>query len=64
MIDLNDNCPTTPSGVQVDSTGCAFDTDGDGVPNHADNCPNSPVGTKVDGNGCAIDSDNDGVIDA
>jgi OOP family OmpA-OmpF porin len=63
VIDLNDNCPTTPSGVQVDSTGCAFDTDGDGVPNHADNCPTTSVGTKVDGNGCAIDSDNDGAAD-
>jgi OOP family OmpA-OmpF porin len=63
VIYLNDNCPTTPSGVQVDSTGCAFDTDKDGVPNHADNCPTTPVGTEVDGNGCAIDSDNDGVAD-
>ena len=63
VIDLNDNCPTTPSGVQVDSTGCAFDTDGDGVPNHADNCPNSPAGIQVDAKGCALDSDVDGVVD-
>jgi OOP family OmpA-OmpF porin len=63
VIDLNDNCSATPSGIQVDSTGCALDTDNDGVPNHADNCPTTPAGTKVDGKGCAIDSDNDGVAD-
>jgi OOP family OmpA-OmpF porin len=63
VIDINDNCPTTPTGVQVDSKGCAFDTDGDGVSNHADNCPTTPAGASVDAKGCAVDSDNDGVAD-
>jgi OOP family OmpA-OmpF porin len=63
VIDVNDNCPTTPAGVKVDSTGCALDTDGDGVPNYTDNCPTTPAGTEVDSKGCALDSDNDGVAD-
>jgi OOP family OmpA-OmpF porin len=60
--DADDLCPTTPPGVKVDSTGCALDRDGDGVPNDFDNCPDMPE-VAVDSKGCALDSDNDGVVD-
>jgi OOP family OmpA-OmpF porin len=66
-----DQCPNTPAGVRVDSTGCPLDSDKDGVPDYKDHCPNTPAGTKVDENGCPIqepqpmikDSDGDGVPD-
>jgi hypothetical protein len=31
-----DECPGTPPGVPIDSLGCPFDTDADGVPDHID----------------------------
>ena len=31
-----DECPGTPEGVPVDSVGCPFDSDGDGVPDYLD----------------------------
>ncbi|MDR3611276.1 MAG: OmpA family protein [Ignavibacteriaceae bacterium] len=61
--DSRDNCPDTPTGVQVDEYGCPLDSDGDGVPDYLDKCPNTPRGVKVDRNGCPIDSDGDGVPD-
>jgi len=36
VIDLIDQCPTTPLDVQVDSLGCAIDSDGDGIPDYKD----------------------------
>lgn len=51
-----DQCPGTPSGVQVDSHGCPLDSDNDGVPNYLDRCPNTPPGTQVDVHGCAINA--------
>jgi hypothetical protein len=36
VIDIIDNCPTTPMDVKVDSLGCAIDTDGDGIPDYLD----------------------------
>jgi OOP family OmpA-OmpF porin len=48
----------------VDATGCALDSDGDGVPNAVDRCPDTPAGTVVDAHGCQLDSDGDGVPDA
>ncbi len=33
-----DSCPYTPSGTQVNASGCT-DTDGDGVKDASDNCP-------------------------
>lgn len=63
VMDPDDQCPTTPSGVNVDSKGCALDSDGDGVPDHKDQCPSTPPGVNVDDNGCALDSDGDGVPD-
>lgn len=63
VLDNVDECPGTPSGVAVDSKGCAIDSDGDGVPDYKDKCPGTPAGTSVDENGCALDSDGDGVPD-
>jgi OOP family OmpA-OmpF porin len=36
----------------VDATGCAVDSDNDGVINATDKCPDTPAGTKVDAVGC------------
>jgi penicillin-binding protein 1A len=72
VIDENDDCPGTPSGAQVDSSGCeveeAEDSDNDGVNDDLDECPNTPEGSEVDEAGCPvddeeIDSDGDGVPD-
>ncbi|MGB7785636.1 MAG: hypothetical protein WBL27_05995 [Salinimicrobium sp.] len=44
VIDDNDNCPNTPEGVEVytsgENAGCPIDTDGDGVPDYLDDCDN------------------------
>lgn len=50
--DSNDQCPNTPTGVQVDARGCPLDGDGDGVPDYLDKCPNTTKGLKVDADGC------------
>lgn len=36
VIDLVDNCPNTPRGIQVDSLGCPIDSDLDGIPDYKD----------------------------
>ena len=55
----------------VDATGCAKDSDKDGIMDSADNCPGTASGVAVDSSGCKIviaavpkDSDNDGIADA
>jgi outer membrane protein OmpA-like peptidoglycan-associated protein/opacity protein-like surface antigen len=58
--DRRDDCPDTPTGVQVDKRGCPIDTDADGVPDYQDECPNE-AGTAAT-NGCP-DRDGDGVAD-
>lgn len=62
VVDSIDKCPNTPSGVMVDSFGCALDSDNDGVLNTADKCPNTSASFKVDSFGCALDDDKDGVV--
>ncbi len=52
--DDSDRCPGTPTGVTVDSNGCALDSDGDGVPDHADSCLGSQGGVTVDSKGCEV----------
>ena len=50
-----DTCPNTPTGEDVNATGCSqsqIDDDEDGVMNNLDTCPNTPSGTNVDANGC------------
>ncbi|MDK9556274.1 OmpA family protein [Marinobacter sp. M216] len=61
--DESDECPGTPAGATVDSTGCEPDGDRDGVADARDACPDSTLGAEVDSRGCEPDSDNDGVID-
>ena len=63
VVDTDDKCPDTPTGVKVDANGCPIDSDGDGVADYLDKCPDTPAGVKVDANGCPIDSDGDGVAD-
>ncbi|MBW4934747.1 OmpA family protein [Marinobacter sp. F4206] len=58
-----DECPGTPAGATVDSTGCEPDADRDGVADARDECPDTTLGAEVDSRGCEPDSDNDGVID-
>ncbi|WP_198040094.1 carbohydrate-binding protein [Microbulbifer agarilyticus] len=62
--DRLDQCPGTPTGVEVDSLGCPVpgDDDEDGVSNDVDLCPQTPLDAPVDGDGCSLlDDDNDGV---
>ncbi|HOG89221.1 MAG TPA: OmpA family protein [Smithella sp.] len=56
-------CPNTPACCIVDSDGCPFDADKDGVCDGCDNCIDTPDGCPVDAEGCPVDSDKDGVID-
>jgi OmpA-OmpF porin, OOP family len=63
VLDGEDQCPDTPRGMAVDSSGCPLDTDGDGVADSLDKCPATPRGVPVDAKGCPLDSDGDGVYD-
>jgi len=65
VVDGTDQCPGTPAGRAVDSSGCPLplDDDADGVNNDFDKCPGTPAGAKVDASGCELDSDGDGVGD-
>ncbi|WP_317246712.1 OmpA family protein [Pontibacter sp. E15-1] len=60
VSDKRDECPDTPTGVQVDKKGCPIDSDGDGVADYQDQCP-TEAGT-VATQGCP-DRDNDNVAD-
>jgi hypothetical protein len=51
VLDINDFCPNTPQGIEVDSKGCPKDADGDGVPDYLDKEPNTPKGAIVDEDG-------------
>jgi hypothetical protein len=58
VMDIYDQCPWTPFRVPVDSVGCPFDTDGDGVPDYKDLEPNTPADAFfVDINGVSISED-------
>lgn len=69
VTDDIDQCPDTPNGESVNSTGCSSsqtDTDGDGVNDDVDTCSETPSGQSVDENGCSDsqkDTDEDGVTD-
>lgn len=62
VVDVNDNCPTSPNPDQSDSDGdgtgdaCDSDSDNDGIPNTTDNCPLVP-------NPDQRDTDRDGIGD-
>ncbi len=42
VVDGIDECPDTPEGVDVDSTGCPWDYDQDGVPDYMDDEDSTP----------------------
>jgi len=52
VFDALDQCLATPSGVMVDSTGCAADSDRDGVIDALDACSDTPPPGLVDSSGC------------
>jgi hypothetical protein len=52
--DMEDLCPGTPIGVEVDLAGCPLDSDGDGIADYKDLELNSPEGAVVDTNGIAL----------
>ena len=68
VINDIDACPDTPTGENVNETGCSqsqLDDDNDGVMNDVDLCPNTPTGEDVNETGCSqsqLDDDFDGVI--
>jgi OOP family OmpA-OmpF porin len=64
VVDSQDRCPGTPSGIPVGADGCPADRDQDGVPDSDDRCPATAPGTPVDSQGCPLDGDKDGVADA
>ena len=70
VLDDSDQCPSTPEGEPVYSTGCSdseTDDDEDGIMNDMDACPNTMPNESVDANGCSqsqLDDDNDGVNNA
>jgi len=51
VLDPVDECPGTPFGVAVDTTGCPLDKDNDGVPDYLDEEPNTAAGAWVDEKG-------------
>lgn len=63
ILENRDRCPDTPSGAQVDGTGCPSDSDGDGVPDGVDRCANTAPGASVNATGCTQDSDGDNIAD-
>jgi len=56
VLNGSDNCPETPAGVAVDTLGCPFDDDYDGVPNYLDKEDSKP-GAIVDSAGVEMDED-------
>jgi len=57
IIDATDDCPGTPNGVDVDTLGCPYDDDGDGVPNYIDKESGSAPGSFVDDRGVTMTED-------
>lgn len=57
IFDVMDRCPGTPYGVVVDSVGCPFDLDADGVPDYMDKEPESAAGAWVDDEGVTIEEE-------
>ena len=54
VLDMWDECPQTPVGVEVDTLGCPLDGDRDGVPDYLDKEPRTKRGALVDDQGRAI----------
>ena len=54
ILDPVDECPGTPFGVVVDTSGCPLDNDNDGIPDYLDEELNTPSGAWVDEKGKAL----------
>jgi OOP family OmpA-OmpF porin len=55
VLDSQDQCPGTPTGISVDQRGCPLDDDRDGVPNYQDDCPNTTDRkARIDARGCYV----------
>tara|TARA_B100001250_G_scaffold154261_1_gene132576 strand:+ start:8091 stop:10085 length:1995 start_codon:yes stop_codon:yes gene_type:complete len=52
--DVDDYCPQTQLGVEVDKNGCPLDDDKDGIPNYLDQQKDTPDGSIVDENGVRL----------
>ena len=57
VLDISDRCPGTPYGVEVDSLGCPFDEDRDGVPDYLDKELTTAAGSWVDDDGITVGED-------
>ena len=57
VLDVNDYCPGTPTGVKVDETGCPIDSDNDGIADYIDKEKKSMSGAIVDEKGVTLKED-------
>lgn len=57
VFDVSDDCLNTPADVPVDTVGCPFDDDNDGVPNYKDREPMTNKGAIVDEFGVTMPED-------
>lgn len=57
ILDAVDECPGTPYGVLVDTTGCPIDTDMDGIPDYQDKDNTTPPGVWVDSEGRTLNEE-------
>lgn len=53
VANLVDDCPLSPRGSRVDSSGCALDEDTDGIADGLDQCPGTRFGVAADSLGCS-----------
>lgn len=56
VLNMADDCPATPPGVEVDTLGCPLDFDADGVPDYIDR-EDSPPGALVNAEGVELSED-------
>lgn len=54
VMDVFDHCPGTPTVAEVDSVGCAMDSDLDGVADYMDQEPETKLGAWVDDEGVTV----------
>ena len=57
VLDINDLCPETPTGVKVDESGCPLDTDNDGIADYLDKEKDTKSGAIVDEKGVTLKED-------
>ena len=57
VLDINDLCPETPTGVKVDESGCPLDSDNDGIADYLDKEKDTKSGAIVDEKGVTLKED-------